>query len=206
MHQCWHPDTRGRPSFSDLHKLFDYFLMKQTQDHAPYIDMDANLPYTFNHLAPKTIKDYQEQQGAVLNIDDDAYHTSQEGESGYNSPRDSSSPESKREIDRYMESNTSSDDERGGAKARPTHGIHISLHRLHSSDGEIPYDHLHNTCVETSVDQLPPAVPPLLPPVPPPLPLPHYAPLYDYYPDMWIKKLSTITEASFEDYDHEDSK
>lgn len=55
MLQCWNTDADDRPSFKDLHSLFDQFLSVHIQDRYPYMQLSA--PYLTpvpSKLAPET--------------------------------------------------------------------------------------------------------------------------------------------------------
>ena len=52
MLRCWSEDTEERPTFTDLHRIFDQFLSSHTQDHYPYIELQMNPPYSFDKLEP----------------------------------------------------------------------------------------------------------------------------------------------------------
>lgn len=45
MRDCWKQEAGERPTFSELHKVFDRFLKQQTQDQYPYIMVLSN-PYS----------------------------------------------------------------------------------------------------------------------------------------------------------------
>lgn len=88
MHQCWHPHPNGRPQFSELHKLFDYFLSRHTQELYPYIDLDTTAPYTYDHLAHRDITNYQSEE-EMINLEEEASNGAPYSESsGYGSTKD----------------------------------------------------------------------------------------------------------------------
>ena len=231
MHQCWHPDPRGRPNFADLHKLFDHFLAKHTENLYPYIDMDSTTTYSFDHLKPRSLSDYQAQQikDGVLNIDEEDYHAlSTVDSSGYGSSRDFS-PESytlsdrQTHHDKYMvESgccvNVSSRSP-GHCSSQPNTvptppTIHVGLYRLQGQEVQgTPFEEegmLHNQlCTnqlaqnhdkklqdeEILMERVVKHEAQMLDPS-----------LDDFYADLWLKKLSTITEVSYEDYSQDDTR
>ena len=193
MHRCWHPSPSGRPKFSDLHKLFDYYLTKHTQEKYPYIDMETNTPYSFDQLTPKSLSDYRAHMKEVLTIEDLDKETS------------TSQPPIVYADNRLTESrstdcNTTSDcskslDEVEGREmgTRQQQAVHVGVHRLANTqqftqlydqlrDIELPsydtetlQDTLNSIYMMDQDDQ-------------------------EYRDELWYKKLSTITEASNEDY------
>lgn len=52
MLSCWSEDTEERPTFAELHRIFDQFLSSHIQDHYPYIEL-MNPPYSFDKLEPE---------------------------------------------------------------------------------------------------------------------------------------------------------
>ena len=208
MNQCWHPDPRGRPKFADLHKLFDYFLTQHTQKQYPYIDMDSSVPYVFDHLTSKSFSDYRTQE-EIINLDEEdgpglLYATEGACSSGYGSTKELSPEEScLSELSHHSgncllesgcclnvsvkiteqnfddESDISYDQLRGGEHPFL---IRVSCNDKQSHDADQYFDQL-----DMESDDIPDH---LLPPL-------HQ---YDFYNDIWMKKLSTITEVSCEDY------
>ena len=53
MLECWNETPEQRPSFPRLHKTFDTFLGKHTQDRYPYMEV-LSRSYHFDTLEPKT--------------------------------------------------------------------------------------------------------------------------------------------------------
>lgn len=201
MHQCWHPEPKGRPKFSDLHRLFDYFLTRHTQESYPYIDMDSNIPYMYDHLLHKTISDYPStaNQEVVLNLDEEEAKTIYIGEG------ESSDYGSAKDLGIF------SSDETLTETAATESGCFLSASM--KTDAEVVYDQLRTldhpylTRISNSIpdvvvdyggfideddyysqdnnnDQ-------------------HLSPYDVYNNNLWMKKLSTITEVSFEDYSEE---
>ena len=71
MCHCWLARGSSRPTFADLHVVFDQYMGRHLSEEYPYIDMDASDPYQFDHLAPKTSLAHEEKNGGIFNIDDE---------------------------------------------------------------------------------------------------------------------------------------
>lgn len=208
MHRCWHPVPSKRPKFSDLHKLLDLYLTKYTQDKYPYIDLDSNAPYTFDQLVPKSLSDYQTHMKEVLTIEDITNGDVTEGK-GQNNPIYLDNRHKPESDAHYLQDSSDPEyslDESPATKlpVASSHGGHVGLYRLQNPVRDQtqyvqPYDQLrhidedlydreemmdtlntiymeddHNMAVD--MDD------------------------YYYQDELWRKKLSTITEASNEDY------
>ena len=62
----------ARPKFADLHVIFDQFLSHHTEELYPYIDIGfTNMPYKFDHLAPKSEQDIKSED--ILDLDTGEY-------------------------------------------------------------------------------------------------------------------------------------
>ena len=213
MHRCWHPNPNGRPTFSDLHKLFDHFLSKHTQEKYPYIEMDANTPYFFDRLTPQSLSDYQAHMKGVLTIEDvldgdkTVEYDSLQAHDSF--PRNAHSNNSTYTDNKYVESGYNSPIDEGPRQETnnnccpestgPTHlGTHIELHRLQRQCSQTeketpapPYDRLReeeSLFYDREVTEV-------------------LNSIYmlqneedEFYDEVWQKKLSTITEVSNEDY------
>lgn len=197
MHQCWHPHPNGRPSFPKLHKIFDYFLSRHTQELYPYIDMDATAPYTYDHLTHMDISDYKRQEILTLTDDENCGYAADES-SGYGSAKDLQilSSDEADEEQRYLKENLTNSE-----SPSQEDSIHYDKLRAPSTSGEHPFlvrlsnngpldcnfiydgDYWEEGYEEDEEDD-------------------EYLHPFDVYR---MKKLSTITEVSFEDYGHEDN-
>ena len=195
MNQCWHPDPRGRPKFADLHKIFDYFLTQHTQKQYPYIDMDSSVPYVFDHLTSKSFSDYQSTQEEVINLDEEdgpnlLYDTGGTCISGYGSTRELS-PEESCLLERIKNNDGSAgtteqissvkSDVHYDKLRNSTEHAHLTQVSNNNGTSLYHYDDLYNGDEDTQDHLLPPL---------------HH---YDFYNDIWMEKLSTITEVSCED-------
>ena len=189
MHQCWHPNPSGRPKFSDLHQLFDRYLTKHTQEKYPYIDMDSNVPYTFDHLTPKSLSDYRAHIKEVLTIEEIRDESGEKRDNDIGNgilepPLIYIDNKHKESSDRY----SNGSDCAGGTST------HAGLYRLHEGHKNTPqtYDQLTPKEDESYDREI----------------LDTLKSIYmidsvdddEYYDELWRKKLSTITEASNEDY------
>ena len=197
MHQCWHPEPKGRPKFTDLHKLFDYFLSRHTQEQYPYIDMDSMEPYTYDHLTHKAISSYPTNE-EVLDLDDEEVKGIYAGEgesSDYGSAKDlrlfSPSDENLTEVvDRNtvecLNESLKTDSNSAYDKLRTIE--HPYLTRIsNSAASDIVFD--YNRFIDDEEDEYYSQE------------NEHSLHSYDFYDhSLWMKKLSTITEVSYEDY------
>ena len=197
MNQCWHPDPRGRPKFADLHKLFDYFLAQHTQNQCPYIDMDSSVPYVFDHLTSKTFSDYQSIQEEVINLDEEdgpgrLYATEGTCSSGYGSTKELS-PDESCLLERIKNNDgpTRTTEHISPVKSDVdydklrTNTEHTHLTQVSSNNGT-PLYHYDDLDIDNDNEDIQDY---LLPPL-------HQ---YDFYNDIWMERLSTITEVSCED-------
>jgi proto-oncogene tyrosine-protein kinase Ret len=200
MLKCWHPEPTGRPKFPELHKLFDYFLSRHTQEQYPYIDMNESEPYTYDHLDYKPITSYHSSTSSnILNIEEtEMTYTEGEKTSDYGSAKDLKFdseemlvPEAN--IDKqtlesgcYMNNVMLSrpeeipDEDKTSAYDR-LRGEHPNLMRVSQMGNKFP---LH--VLDYDEDEYYPEEENSLG-------------MYDYYNNLWMKKLSTITEVSHEE-------
>ncbi len=192
MHQCWHPNPSGRPKFSDLHQLFDNYLIKHTQDQYPYIDMDSKTVYTFDHLTPKSLSDYQTHMKEILKLEE--IRDENGGEKDDNTDNEHNliqQPLIYIDDNKFNESSSNNHESDGGALTQMS--THAGLYRLYDGNrntSQTSYDHL-----TTQEDMYDKEV------------LDTLNSIYmidmaadEDYDELWRKKLSTITEASNEDY------
>lgn len=65
MLHCWSQEAEERPSFSQLHKTFDDFLIQQTEHKYPYMEV-LSKPYHLDNLEPTENPDHDP---APVNLD-----------------------------------------------------------------------------------------------------------------------------------------
>ena len=65
MLDCWSLEAGERPTFQELHKIFDDFLTQQTQDNYPYMEV-LSKPY---HLDDTTKTPATDEDQTPINLD-----------------------------------------------------------------------------------------------------------------------------------------
>lgn len=86
MCYCWLARPSSRPTFAELHVIFDQYMSRHLSEQYPYIDVDGSTPYQFDHLAPRPLSMGEDTNNGILNIDEEEdCQISRSSSSGYES-------------------------------------------------------------------------------------------------------------------------